>query len=218
MKRALCVSLLAALAASTAFAGQDGPPEGAERYRIQASDVLVVKYRYSPEYDYSLMVQPDGFISLPIIGEVKVGGLTLAEAIAATAKQASLRLRDPEVTIEVKEFQRPRFFVTGEVGAPGEFPLRGRLGLLEAIAMAGGFKSSAKHSQVVHFRQVDKAHAIRTVLNAKELAKNAEERDIVLQPGDLLFVPQNRISKVTTVMVPITGMATVGLFLNSIVD
>jgi len=218
MKRAPCVSLLVALVAGPAFAGQDGPTEGAERYRIQASDVLVVKYRYSPEYDYSLMVQPDGFISLPIVGEVKVGGLTLAEAIEATTKQASRRLRDPEVTIEVKEFQRPRFFVTGEVGAPGEFPLRGRLGLLEAIAMAGGFKQSAKHSQVVHFRQVDKAHARRTVLNAKELAKNEEERDIVLQPGDLLFVPQNRISKVTTIMVPLTGIATVGLFLNEIVD
>lgn len=218
MKRALCVSLLVALAASAAFAGQDWPTEVAERYRIQASDVLVVKYRYSPEYDYSLMVQPDGFISLPIVGEVKVGGLTLAEAIDAITKQASLRLRAPEVTIEVKEFQRPRFFVTGEVGSPGEFQLRGRIGLLEAIAMAGGFKSSAKHSQVVHFRQVDKAHVRRTVLNAKELAKNVEARDIELQAGDLLFVPQNRISKVTTVVVPLTSLATVGLLLNSVVN
>ncbi len=218
MKRAGAIVLLAVLGAGAGVGAQEPPPDTG-RYHIEASDVLTVKYRYSPEYDYTVMVQPDGFISLPIVGELRVGGLTVAEALAVIRKQASQRLRDPEITVELKEFQRPRFFVGGEVGSPGEFALRGRIGVMQAIAMAGGFKQSAKHSQVVHLRQVDDRHAVRTIVNAKALAKNPETADIELQPGDLLFVPQNRISKVMTSVVPLAGpLASFGLLLNPFVD
>ncbi len=218
VQRAAAIALLAVLAGA-GLAAQEPPPDVSERYRIEASDVLAVKYRYSPEYDHTVMVQPDGFISLPIVGELRVGGLTVAEALAAIRTQASRRLREPEITLELKEFQRPRFFVGGEVGSPGEFALRGRIGVMQAIAMAGGFKQSAKHSQVVHLRQVDDRHAVRTIVNAKQLAKNPETADIELQPCDLLFVPQNRISKVMTSVVPLAGpLASFGLLLNPFVD
>jgi polysaccharide export outer membrane protein len=212
-----CAAAAAAFMATVCFAQDAQKTDSPLRYRIEANDVLTVKYRYTPEYDYTLTVQPDGFISLPIVGELKVGGLTVEEAIRAIQKQASLRLRDPEVTVELKEFDRPRFYVGGEVGKPGEFALRGRVGVLEAVAMAGGFKPSAKHSQVVLFRQVDKVHATRTVYNAKELVKNVEAMNVDLQPGDLLFVPQNRVSKVMSV-VPLAAMVgtlgSIGIFIN----
>lgn len=218
IERSLCAALVAMSSASVVHARQESPATPSEQYRIEPSDVLLVRYRYSPEYDHAGAVRPDGFLSLPLVGDVAVGGLTVAEAVDAISQQARRRLRDPEITVEVKEFQRPRFFVTGEVGQPGEFPLRGRLGVLQAIAMAGGFKSSAKHSQVLHVRRLGDRHAVRTLINAKDLPKNPEQLDMELQAGDLLFVPQNRLSKVISIVPLATPLATVGLLLNPFVD
>ena len=166
-------------------------------YRLQPSDVVVVKYRYTPEYDATVSVRPDGFITLPIVGDVKVSGLTVADAGREVRTAAERRLREPELTFELKEFQRPRFVVGGEVDKPGQFELRGRVTALEAIAMAGGLKTSAKHSQVVLFRRYDDERAVTRIIDAKALAKaDRLEEDPVLRPGDFLFVPQNKISKI----------------------
>ncbi|MPZ18546.1 MAG: hypothetical protein GEV06_11625 [Luteitalea sp.] len=188
-----------------ARSGGSGSPTGARGsaaaaesfYRLQPSDVFDVKYRYTPEYDVTVMVRPDGFVTLPIVGEVRVGGLTTAEARRAIVKHANARLRDPELEVELKDFQKPRFVVGGQVGEPGQFELRGRVTLLEAIAMAGGFTRSAKHSQVVLFRRYNDEKVVTRVVNAKALQRpeNMTENPLVL-PGDFLFVPQNRISKV----------------------
>jgi polysaccharide export outer membrane protein len=170
------------------------PPE--PFYTLQPSDVVAVKYRYTPEYDATVSVRPDGFITLPIVGDVKVSGMPVADAQRAVRTAAERRLRDPELTFELKDFQRPRFVVGGEVDKPGQFELRGRVTVLEALAMAGGLKSSAKHSRVVLFRRFDETHAVTRVIDAKALAKaDRQEPDPFLRPGDFLFVPQNRISK-----------------------
>jgi polysaccharide export outer membrane protein len=101
------------------------------------------------------------------------------------------------MTFELRDFQKPRFVVGGEVDKPGQFELRGRITVLEAIAMAGGFKNSAKHSDVVLFRRYDETRAVTRVINAKQLAKaDRIQEDPDLRPGDFLFVPQNKISKV----------------------
>lgn len=202
----VAVVLLSSSQATAQVVGTDLDP----RYRLAATDVLVVKYRYTPEYDYTATVTPDGYITLPILGEVHVEGLTLAEAQQTILSKASERLRDPEVTVELKEFQRPRFIVGGEVGAPGQFDLRGSVRVMEAIAIAGGFKTSAKHSQVVLFRRRSDDMVLRRVLDVKDMASRGEAEDIELRPGDFLFVPQNRISKVTS-LVP---LASLGLLLN----
>ncbi|MGH9160009.1 MAG: polysaccharide biosynthesis/export family protein [Vicinamibacteraceae bacterium] len=166
-------------------------------YRLQPSDVFDVKYRYTPEYDATVMVRPDGYITLPIVGEVRVGGLTTTEARRAIVTQASARLREPEITVELKDFQKPRIFVGGQVGNPGEFELRGRVTLLEAIAMAGGFTRSSKHSQVVLFRRYDDERMVTRLVDAKALERPEHMVESpVLLPGDFIFVPQNRLSKV----------------------
>jgi polysaccharide export outer membrane protein len=182
-------------------------------YRLQPSDVFDVTYRYTPEYDVTVMVRPDGFVTLPIVGEVRVGGLTTAEARRAIVKQASTRLRDPELTVELKDFQKPRIFVGGQVGEPGEFELRGRVTLLEAIAMAGGFTKSAKHSQVVLFRRYDDERAVTRVVDAKALERPQHMvENPVLIPGDFLFVPQNRISKIERFIT----LGSIGWLVNSL--
>ncbi|MGC4083744.1 MAG: SLBB domain-containing protein [Vicinamibacterales bacterium] len=120
--------------------------------------------------------------------------------------------------MELKEFQRPRFFVTGEVDKPGAFPLHGKMGVLEAIAMAGGFKRSAKHSQVTLFRRVDDTHMMGTILDAKAIAKSVDSRNVEIQPGDVLVVPENKLSKVTSI-VPFAGaLGSIGWFLSIVND
>jgi polysaccharide biosynthesis/export protein len=183
-------------------------------YRLQPSDVLEVKYTYTPEYNATVMVRPDGFITLPIVGEILVARLTVREIKDAITTQASQRLRDPELTVEIKDFQKPRFVVGGDVGKPGQFELRGRVTVLEAVAMAGGFKTSAKHSQVLLFRRFDQEKAVTRIVDAKALTKpGTDQEDPMLLPGDFLFVPQNRISKVER-FIPIQ---TIGWLLNMVI-
>ena len=176
------------------------------RYVIQPSDTIAITYRYSPEYDFTGPVQPDGFVSAPLIGEVQLAGLTLEQAHERVLAKAAARLRDPELFVVLKDFEKPSFGVTGEVGKPGRFELRGRTGVLEAVAMAGGFKNSAKHSEVVLFRRYDDEHMVTRVINVKDLAKHPNsDANIELQPGDFLLVPQNRISKIER-LVPIASV------------
>jgi polysaccharide export outer membrane protein len=116
----------------------------------------------------------------------------------AILEKAAQRLNDPEVTIVLKDFVKPYFVVGGEVGAPGRFEMRGAVSPLQAIAMAGGFKTaSAKHSQVILFRRVGPDLAKTQILNLKAaMDPSATESPADLHSGDVLIVPQNRISKI----------------------
>jgi len=90
--------------------------------------------------------------------------------------------------------------VGGEVTNPGRYELHGETTAVEAIAMAGGFKTGlAKHSQVILYRRVDNENAQTKLLNIKKLTDPNHprlEESMALQPGDLLIVPQNKISKI----------------------
>lgn len=188
----LSAALFAAEQARPAFAERD------PRYRLQPNDVIEVQYRYTPEYNQTASVQPDGFVTLQLIGDVKVEGLTLDQARTAVRDQAATRLREPEVFLVLKDYEKPHFVVGGEVANPGRFDYRGRITAVEAIAMAGGFKTaSAKHSQVILFRRVNSETGETRVLNMKEIMYAPKlEEDLALQPGDMLLVPQNRVSKI----------------------
>lgn len=175
------------------FAGRD------PRYRIQPSDVLEVHYRYTPEFDQTVALQPDGFVHLEIVGDLKLQGLTVDQAHAAILEKAGARLRDPEVTLVLREFEKPYFVVGGEVANPGKFEMRGQVTALQAVAMAGGFKTlSARHSQVILYRRVGPDLAKAEVLDLRHAMspKGSSEPLQDLHPGDLLIVPQNRVSKI----------------------
>jgi polysaccharide export outer membrane protein len=167
------------------------------RYLLQPSDVLEIHYRYTPEFDQAVTVQPDGFVTLQIVGDLKLRGMTLEQVKATLTEKAGLRLRNPEIALTLKDFEKPYFVVGGEVGTPGRFDMRGNVTAVQAIAMAGGFKNSAKHSQVLLFRRIGPTMAKTEILNLKEaMTASASEPNIDLRPGDMLIVPQNRISKI----------------------
>ncbi len=120
-------------------------------------------------------------------------------------------LHDPTLTVDLKDFEKPYFIVTGEVGHPGKFDLRGDTTVTQAVAVAGGLTSSAKHSQVLLFRGVSDNWVEVKKLDLKRMlqAKNLTE-DVHLQPGDLVFVPKNTVSKISS-FIP---RPSVGAYLN----
>jgi polysaccharide export outer membrane protein len=172
-----------------------------ERYRLQPGDVLEVQFRYSPEFNQTVTVQPDGYISLEIGGDLKVAGLTVEQTREAILKRASARLQDPVATIVLKEFQKPYFVVSGEVNTPGKIEMRERVTALQAIMLAGGMKEGANSGQVVVFHNINSDTAEVKLLNLKSIRRTADlENDLTLKPGDMVFVPRDKISKIERFM------------------
>ena len=191
--------------AATAIAQQQGAPRlttvTEERYRLQPGDVFEVQFRYSPEFNQTVTVQPDGYISLEISGDMKVAGLTIEQTRAAILKKAATRLQDPVATIVLKEFQKPYFVIAGEVNLPGKIEMRERVTALQAIMLAGGMKEAARSSQVVVFRRLNSDTAEVKLLNLKDIRRTSDlENDLTLQPGDMVYVPRDKISKIERFM------------------
>ena len=121
------------------------------RYRITPSDVLELHFPYVPEFNQTVTVQPDGYISLIGAGDIRVQGWSLPEAKALLAEAYQSIMRDPVVNIVLKEFEKPYFIVSGEVSKPGKYELRGATTLTQGMALAGGHTEAAKHSHVLLF-------------------------------------------------------------------
>ena len=181
------------------------------RYRLRKSDVVDVKFKFSPEFDQTVTVQPDGFITLDAAGDIKVEDKTIPELKEAIRRAYQGILRDPTVTVYLKDFDRPFFVAAGQVLHPGKYELRSDTTLVEALAIAGDFTTASKHSQVVLFRHVSGEMVEARVFNVKQMlgSRNLQE-DPHLLPGDLVFVPQNKISKLQRFL-PTTSM---GAYVN----
>jgi len=180
--------------------GLGDPAFGGERhplYRLSKSDVIDLNFTFSPDYNQTVTIQPDGFVALKGAGPVLAEGLTLPQLQQVVAQKYSGVLRQPEITLTLKDFDRPYFLASGEVSKPGKYELRGDLTVNEAIAIAGGFTQQARHSQVVLFRRVSTDVAETHVLDLKRMLDARDLReDLHLRPGDFVYVPQNRISKI----------------------
>lgn len=165
------------------------------RYAIQMQDVLLVTFPLSPELNQTVTVQPDGYIDLQSAGSVHVAGLTVPGAVAAIKRAYVGVLNHPIVNVDLQEFQRPHFTVTGEVGKPGQYELRSDTTVAEAIAVAGGFSQSAK-TQVFLFRRTSKEWFKVEKVNLKDVLKGKHvNEDLFLRPDDMVYVPESAFSK-----------------------
>jgi polysaccharide export outer membrane protein len=172
-----------------------------QRYLVQPGDVLEVQYRYSPEFNQTITVQPDGYISLQVGGDVKVSGKNVEQVRQLILQKAGERLQEPEAIVILREFQKPYIVVAGEVVQPGKIEMRERVTAIQAIMLAGGLKESARSSQILLFRKINSDTAEVKVLNLKKIRRTSDlENDLTLQPGDMLLVPRDTISKIERFM------------------
>jgi polysaccharide export outer membrane protein len=177
------------------------------RYRLQAGDSFDVTFELSPEFNQTTTVQPDGFITLRGIGEVQVKGQTVPELTATLRGAYSKILNDPLINVVLKDFEKPYFIADGQVAKPGKYDLRGDTTVTQAIAIAGGFLDTSKHSRVVLYRKAPDGWYAAEVIDVKKMEKQANlHEDRQLHPGDMLFIPKNSFSKVRAfVPVPNVG-------------
>ena len=166
-------------------------------YRLRKSDAIEISFTFAPEFNQTASVQPDGFVTLKGVNSLFVEGMTVPELQIAVRHAYVETMHDPEITIVLKDFDKPYFIAGGQVTHPGKYELRADTTVVEAVEIAGGFSEQAKHSQVVLFRRVSDELFEARLLNVKHMlqARNLGE-DLHLQPGDLIFVPQNSISKI----------------------
>jgi len=191
------VSTDAAKTATVAPASATEFKDRSPRYRIEAGDSFDLSFELSPEFNQTVSVQPDGFVTLRGVGDLKVAGETVPQLTQTLRTAYSKILNDPLISVVLKEFEKPYFVADGQVGKPGKYEMHGQVTLTQAIAVAGGFNSAAKHSQVLLFRRVDDQWTEAKLINVKKMQKEGNlSEDPFLHPGDMLFVPKSAMSKI----------------------
>src|SRR3984885_6117597 len=167
------------------------------RYRLRKGDSFELDFAMTPDFNQTITVQPDGFITLKAVGSVFVEGQNVPE-LTETLKTAYAKvLHDPVIAISLKDFEKPYFIASGQVNRPGKYDLRSDLTVTEAVAIAGGFDEKSKHSQVVLFHPMPGGGFQAKLINVKKLlATHDLTEDVQMQPGDMLYVPQNTLSKI----------------------
>ena len=211
------------MAAATARVHTEGPTgneDGADRpalqlrnprYQLSKGDTFDLTFPFTTEFNQTVAVHPDGYITLTGLGDLYVAGKTVPQLRELLQTAYAEILHDPVINVVMKDFAKPYFIAGGEIAHPGKYDLRDDTTLTQAVAIAGGFTQASKHSQVLLFRRVSNDWAEVKVLNVKKMfqAGNWTE-DLHLQPGDMFFVPQNRISKIK----PFIPYSSVGMGLN----
>lgn len=181
------------------------------RYRITPGDVIELRFPFVPELDQTLSVQPDGYVTLREVGDIRAQGRTLPQFRAEVNEAYMPFVRDPVFTAVLKEFEKPYFVAAGEVSKPGRYELRGATTLTQAIAYAGGATDHAKMSEVVIFRPFTEDTVSVKQINVKDMydKKNLAE-DPILRPGDTIYLSKSTLGKLS----PILSKIGIGLYFN----
>jgi polysaccharide export outer membrane protein len=170
------------------------------RYHIGQGDVIELNFPFTPEFNQTVTVQPDGFVTLQVLGDVKVAGLTTDEVKTRLENQYSVALKNPVITVILKEFEKPSFTASGEVGRPGKYEMKDGLTLSQALAIAGGFTGDAKHTQVLLFRRSSDEWVEVKELDMKKLLKGQDKQDYQVNPGDMIYVPRRKLAGLKPLM------------------
>lgn len=163
----------------------------ASSYKITPYDLLEIKVLQAEELSQEVRVNPNGYISLPLVGDIKAAGQTQDQLKRQlTIKLAAKYLQDPQVSIFIKEFTNQRVTVDGDVKRAGVFPITGTMTVLQAIAQAGGLNDMAKPTQVVLFRRQPNNTVKAYLLNLKDIRRGAA-KDPFLQNEDKIVVQRS---------------------------
>jgi polysaccharide export outer membrane protein len=164
------------------------------RYRIQISDVIDLSFPLSPEFNQTVTVQPDGYVEIAGGQDVHAAGMTIPELMQAIKESYGATLHNPIVAVSLKDYDKPAFYVTGQVGHPGRYELRSATTVTQAIAIAGGINLQAKYG-VYLVRPVSASEAeVRKVNLDDTFEGKHQETNSLLMPGDVLYVPESLVT------------------------
>ena len=163
---------------------------------IAPGDVLEFKFFYNPELNETQTVDPDGKLSLQLIGKVDAAGRTMEDLGADLKQRYAFVLRNPEVTVIPRSLPSNRVYIGGQVIAPGPVDIQGEMTLLQAIMFAGGFRTeTAALSSVIVVRQSE-GRQVGTSVDLRCVLKGKEDDNFRVYPRDVIYVPQTHIAKV----------------------
>ncbi|MBA7556160.1 hypothetical protein ES705_48859 [subsurface metagenome] len=165
--------------------------EGNLSYTIGPGDVLEISVWQHPELDKTVTVRPDGRMSFSLIGDVNPAGLTPAELDEVITGRLSEYVQNPEVTVLVTSIKSQQILILGQVTRQGTYPMGESLTVLEAIAIAGGYTESAGLRRVTVTRQSQSETPKVIKVNLKKvITKGDRNRDVILEPGDVVHLPK----------------------------
>jgi polysaccharide export outer membrane protein len=166
------------------------PPTGGSDYRIGRQDLLEIRVFDLEELDQTARVADDGSISMPLLGRLVVAGLTkteLEQRIAALLEERYVR--EPQVTVFIKEYESKKVAVTGAVKAPGRYEMLGQKTLLEMISLAGGLDKEVGNEIVIFRRQAD-GGVKRIAVELERLVYEADPLlNVAIRPDDIVYIP-----------------------------
>jgi len=161
-----------------------------DAYIIGPSDVLAINVWKDPELSRTVPVRPDGKISLPLIGELEVSGLTALKVQWLVALRLKQYISKPEVTVIVQEMKSRTFTILGKIAKPGSYELGKPTTVLEAIAIAGGFQEFAKVKKIYVIRRMEDGSRTRLPFDYDKVIKGRDpDENVDLKSGDTIVVP-----------------------------
>lgn len=164
--------------------------QSAEGTLLGPGDVFEVRVYREPDLSGVFQVAPDGTVDFPLVGNLRIEGLTSSQAALTlrTRLQDGL-LNDPFVTVQVKEFQSKRIYVLGQVERPGTFRYEEGMSVVQAVTLAGGFSKTSRPNATVVTRIVNGAET-RSEVPVEDISRG-RQRNFYLRPGDIVFVPES---------------------------
>ncbi len=207
---AMCASILSAsaqdLAANAASTPQGGNHSGAagdidpsigkavktsdplSQYAIGPADVIHINVWKNTDLSQTLTVDPNGFVSVPLLGEIHVAGMTTNQLGTLLASGYKSYVVSPQVTVSVVDIKSRQVYVMGQVGKAGGYPLIAPITVLQLIAQAGGLNTYAKRKDIYVLRAKN-GQTEKLPFNYVKVTHGDAKQNIVLQPGDTVIVP-----------------------------
>ncbi|MDY6822433.1 MAG: polysaccharide biosynthesis/export family protein [Thermodesulfobacteriota bacterium] len=166
------------------------PPAAGEAYRIGPDDILMISVWKDPDLTREVIVRPDGYISFPLVGEIKAGGMTVAALKDELTGRISEYIPEVNLTVMVTQFNKIKIYVIGKVNRPGEFRPGKHVNVMQALSLAGGLTPFADKNNIIVLRTMDDNRQIQIPFNYKKVKKGKDlAQNIILHTGDVVVVP-----------------------------
>jgi polysaccharide export outer membrane protein len=164
------------------------PESAASQFMLGPADVIHVNVWKNTELSQTVTVGPDGFISLPLLSDIHVAGMTANDLAQSLSTKLNNYIMNPQVTVSVVDIRSRQVYVLGQVGKPGGYPLIGPINVLQLIAQAGGLSTYANRKGITILR-ASKGGTEKIRFNYNNVVHGDGKQNVFLQPGDTVVVP-----------------------------